>query len=72
MVVIDDYYIKLTVDENVNWTTLTHLFSKISLNSKISPFCTSTYTLDYRIAFLDVCPREKQCLSHMYTIYANA
>ena len=71
MVVIDDYYIKLTVDENVNRTTLTHLFSKFSLNFT-TPFCTSTYTLDYRIAFLDVCPREKQYLSHMYTIYADA
>ena len=37
MVVIEDYYHMTTIDENMNWMKITHLFSNNSLNLR-APF----------------------------------
>ena len=50
-VVIEDYYHMTTMDVNVNWMELTYLLSKFSLNPR-APFCTSTFTSTFSIAFL--------------------
>ena len=69
MVVIDDYYPKLAMDENMNWMTLTHLFSSNFLTF-MTPFCTSTFTLDFYNNILWMYALEKN-FSHMYNIYTN-
>jgi hypothetical protein len=57
MIVIEDYYHMMTMDENVNIMKLTHLISKKPLNLR-APFCTSTFTLEYLIAFLIIHTKE--------------
>ena len=42
-VVIKEYYHMKTMDENVNWTKLTHLLSSFFLNLR-APLCNSTFT----------------------------
>ena len=71
-VVIGDYYHMTTMDENVNWITLTHLLSNCALDLRVLFFCTSTITSKFPIAFLNEYTREKQRLSLMYAMYANA
>ena len=39
------------MDKDVNWMKLTHLLSFFSLNPR-APFCTSTFTSTFSIAFL--------------------
>ena len=56
-VIIEDYYHVTLVDENLNWMKLTHPLSRLSLN--LAQFCTSTFTLDLLIAFVDVHIRDK-------------
>ena len=58
MVVIEDYYHMTTID----WIKLTHLLSSFSI-ILWTPFCTSTFTSNFFIAFLDVNIREKYYLS---------
>ena len=60
-----------TMNENMSWTKLTHLFFKKSLNPG-APFCISTFILTFLIAFLNICTREKQYPSLIYIAYANA
>ena len=67
--VIKDYYYMKTMDENVNWLKPTHLLSKISRNLKAS-FCTSTFTLEFLLTYLNV--HIEEYLSLMYNTYAYA
>ena len=60
-----------TLDENVNWMKLTHLFSSFPLKLR-ALFCTSTLTSDFLIDFLDVLTRENIIPLLMYTMYTNA
>ena len=64
-VVIGDNYHVTIMDENMNWTKLTHLFLGLQFVNlpllKISLY-----------PFLHVCIREKQHLSLMYIMYTNA
>ena len=62
MVVIEDYYHMPTMDKNVTWMKLTHISSIFSLNIRAA-FCTSTYTIDFLIAILDVHTQENNTSS---------
>ena len=53
MVVMKDNYHMTTMDENVKWTTLTHLLSIFPPNLK-APFCTSTLASWLLILFWNV------------------
>ena len=64
-VVIEDYYHMTTMNE-----TNTSIV-KFPANPRV-PFCTSTFTSTFLIAFLHVHTREKQYLFFVYTMYVNA
>ena len=55
------------MDVNINWM---NLLSNFPLNLR-GPFCTSTLTSKFYIAFLIIHTREKLYLSLMYTMCAN-
>ena len=57
MVLIKDYDHMTTMNENVNWMKPTHLLSNFA--NLRAPFCTSTFTSQKPIAFLDVHTKEK-------------
>ena len=75
VVTINDFDHMTTMDENVKWMTLTPILSRKLLHLR-APCCTSTFTSVKRLftfnSLLDVHTREKQHLSLMYTMYANA
>ena len=54
----EDYYNLTPMDGNLNWVGLTYLLSKFSLNPT-APFCTSTFTLTFLIASLNVHTRKQ-------------
>ena len=70
-VVIEDYYYTTIADENMNWMKLTHPLSSFPLNLR-APFCISTFTLYFLIAFLDIQTRENNASPFKFTMYTNA
>ena len=65
MVVIEDFDHMAIMDENLNWTKLTYLLSKFSLNLKAF-FCTSTFYFKTLITFLDIHTRESNTSPYVY------
>ena len=50
-IVMKDYYCMITMNGYVNWMELAHPLSNFSLTPR-DPFCTSTFTSTFLIAFL--------------------
>ena len=50
------------MNENVNWMKLTNVLSTFPLNPR-GPFCTSTFTSTFLIAFLNVHTRKENIMS---------
>ncbi len=57
--------------ENVNYMKLAHLLSKQFSNLK-APFCKSTFTSRFLIAFLNAHTKDIYYLSLMHTMYTMA
>ena len=71
MVVIEGYYHRSTMDENINWMKLTHPLSNFPRNLRAF-YCTSNLNFKILNTFLNVHTREKLCLSLMYAMHTIA